>query len=49
MKIVYVVFKNGTWTEVSREEYDNFDGRKFFASPWWRMQLIQDWLLTLRQ
>ena len=48
MKVVYVILKDGHWTEVSREEYDNFDGKKFFASPWWRMHLVQDMLLQLR-
>lgn len=49
MKVVYVICKDGYWTEVSKEEYDSFSGEKFCANPWWRMQLVQDWLLTLRR
>lgn len=48
MKVVYVIHKDGHWTEVSKEEYDNFSGEKFAASPWWKIQLVQDWLLQLR-
>lgn len=48
MKIVYVILKDGRYVEVTKEEYDNFDGEKFWASPWWRFDIAHTLLIQLR-
>jgi len=48
MKVVYVILKDGEYTEVSKEEYDSFEGEKFFGPPFWRMIIVQEWLIQLR-
>ena len=48
MKIVYVILKDKYYQEVSREEYDAFDGEKFSAPSFWRLMLVGELLLPLR-
>lgn len=48
MKVVFVIRSKEGYKEVTKEEYDNFDGEKFCASPWWRQDIVAAWLLQLR-
>ena len=48
MKIVYIILRDNHYQEVSKEEYDAFDGEKFFAPPFWRLMLVGELLLPLR-
>ena len=48
MKVVWVILKDGEYQEVSKEEYDTFDGEKFMAPPFWRLMLVGELLLPLR-
>lgn len=47
MKVVYVICNDG-YKEVSKEEYDSFEGEKFFGPPHWRLMLIAEMLLKYR-
>ena len=48
MKVVWVILKDDKYQEVSKEEYDAFDGEKFIAPSHWRLMLIGELLLPLR-
>ena len=48
MIVVWVVLKDGRYQEVSKEEYDAFDGEKFMAPSYWRLMLGAAFLLPLR-
>ena len=47
MQVVYVI-NDGRYHEVSREEYDAFEGEKFFTCPHWRLMLVAEMLLKYR-
>ena len=48
MKVVYVIHDDNGYREVSREEYDVFEGEKFSAPPHWRLMLVAEMLLPYR-
>lgn len=47
MKRVYII-NDGKYREVSKEEYNAFEGEKFIAPPHWRMMIIAEMLLLYR-
>lgn len=48
MKIVYVILKDKKYQEVSREEYEEFDGEKHILPSFWRLMLVGEFLLPYR-
>lgn len=48
MKFVWVILKDNRYQEVSKEEYDAFDGEKFMAPSHWGLMLATSILLPLR-
>lgn len=48
MKIVYVILKDEKYQEVSREEYEDFEGEKYILPSFWRLMLVVELLLPYR-
>ena len=48
MKILFYVIKEGKMQEVSKEEYDAFEGEKYCLPSTWRLMLVAEMLLPLR-
>ena len=48
MKVVWVILKNHKYQEVSKEEYDAFEGEKYMLPSYWRLMLATSILLPLR-
>lgn len=48
MKVVYIIAKGDWYKEVSKEEWDKFEGEKHIVPGHWKLMMVTEWLLKYR-